>query len=86
MKESPHAQGNDGGVYALLNAARDAQIALKALKVAIVVGIFLNIINQGPRPVEGDRVNWVQVILNFVVPYCVASYSGARNELAKCGD
>ena len=83
MKELPSEAGNARGVYALLNAATDSRIALTALKVAIVVGIFLNIINQGPRLIEGDGVNWVQVILNFFVPYCVASYGGAKNELGK---
>jgi hypothetical protein len=83
MKDIPSEAGNARGAYALLNAATDSRIALTALKVAIVVGIFLNIINQGPRLIEGDGVNWVQVVLNFVVPYCVASYSGAKNELGK---
>ena len=81
--ESPPAAGHAEGVYALLNAATDSRIALTALKVAIVVGIFLNIINQGPRLIEGDAVNWVQVILNFLVPYCVASYSVASYSVAK---
>lgn len=81
MKDIPPKAGRFRGVYALLNAAIDSRIALTALKVAIVVGIFLNIINQGPRLIEGDGVNWAQVILNFFVPYCVASYSGAKNEL-----
>ena len=83
MKDIPPEAGNAGSVYALLNAATDSRIALTALKVPIVVGIFLNIINQGPRLLEGDGVNWVQVILNFFVPYCVASYSGAKNEIGK---
>jgi hypothetical protein len=83
MKESPPAAGKAGGVYALWNAATQTRIALTALKIAIVVGIFLNIINQGPRLLDGDGVNWLQVALNFVVPYCVASYSGAKNELAR---
>lgn len=59
----------------------DSRIAAPALKVAIVVGLFLNIINQGVRLMEGDGLNWLQVTLNFLVPYCVASYSAARNEL-----
>jgi len=83
MKERPPTAGNAGGVYALWNAATEARIALTALKVSIVVGIFLNIINQGPRLLDGDGVNWLQVALNFFVPYCVASYSGAKNELDK---
>lgn len=26
---------------------------------------------------------WGQVVLNFVVPYCVASYSAAKNEIER---
>ena len=83
MKEDPPAAGDAGGVCAVLSAATDSRIAITALKIAVVVGIVLNIINQGARLMEGNDVNWVQVILNFLVPYCVASYSGATNQLRK---
>ena len=83
MKDSRSAAGNAGGVYALLNVAMDSRIAITALKVAVVVGILLNIINQGARLIEGDGINWLQVILNFLVPYCVASYGAAKNEFRK---
>jgi len=81
MKDGPPAADDAGGVHALLDTAMDSRIAMPALKLAIVVDLFLNIINQGFRLMEGDGVNWLQVILNFLVPYCVASYSAARNEL-----
>jgi hypothetical protein len=81
MKDSLPIAGVAGGVRALLRVAMDSRIAAPALKVAIVVGLFLNIINQGVRLMEGDGLNWLQVTLNFLVPYCVASYSAARNEL-----
>ncbi len=85
MKEDPPAAGDTGGVYAVLRAATDSRIAITALKIAVVVGILLNIINQGGRLMEGNDINWMQVILNFCVPYCVASYSGAMNQLRKDG-
>lgn len=52
------------------------------LKVSLVVGMLLGIINQGGRVVDGLPLSWVHVGMNYVVPYCVASYSAARNEQA----
>ena len=83
MKESASAAGDAGGVYTLLNTAADSRFALTAVKIAIVVGTILNVINQGDHVINGDGVNWIQFALNYIVPYCVSSYSGARNELRK---
>jgi hypothetical protein len=83
MKESPSAASDAGGVYTLLNTAADSRIALTAVKVAIVVGTILNVINQSAHVIDGDGVNWIQFVLNYIVTYCVSSYSGARNELRK---
>jgi len=57
------------------------QIAFNALKVALVVGTILNIINQGGAILGGHGVAWGHVILNYVTPYCVATWSAAKNEL-----
>lgn len=78
MKDGPPATRGFGAFLGLVTHSR---IVLPALKVAIIVGLFLNVINQGTRLIDGDGVNWVQVVLNFCVPYCVASYSAARNEM-----
>ena len=83
MKESPSAVGDTRGVYAFLEAATDARIALTALKVSAVVGTILNVINQSEHVMDGNGVSWGQFVLNFIVPYCVSSYSAARNELRK---
>jgi len=56
------------------------QIAGPALKVALVVGTVLNIINNGQQFWAHHTVNLWQALLNFVVPFCVSSYSAARNE------
>jgi len=47
-----------------------------ALPVAAVVGCVLSAINEGPRIAAGDTgwQTWVQVSLNFVVPFLVSSY------------
>ncbi|MEO6747935.1 MAG: nitrate/nitrite transporter NrtS [Caldimonas sp.] len=55
-------------------------IVLTALKVSFVVGTLLNAINQGEALWAGHTIIWWRVALNYVVPYCVSSYSAARNE------
>jgi hypothetical protein len=62
---------------ALLQAACSGPIAGAALRVALVVGTVLNLINQAPAIFSGGGASWMHVALNYVVPYCVASYSGA---------
>lgn len=56
-------------------------ISLGAIKVAVVVGTALNAINQGGALLGQGRTHWGNVALNFVVPFCVAAYSAARNQL-----
>jgi hypothetical protein len=56
------------------------RIAWAALKVALVVGTVLNLINNGEQFWTHHTVNLWQAALNFVVPFCVSSYSAARNE------
>lgn len=48
----------------------------RAFMVAIVVGTMLNIINQGSNLLTHDVV-WWKVILTYIVPYCVSTYSSA---------
>lgn len=56
---------------------------VSALKVALVVGSLLNLVNQGGNLLDGLPLNTVQMLMNFVVPYCVSSYSAARNEMQR---
>lgn len=58
------------------------RIALTALRIAVVVGTTLNLINQGDHLLAGQHIDWFRLTLNYVVPYCVASYSAARNQMA----
>lgn len=70
----------------LLITACKRPIVIAAIKVALVVGTILNLINQGGRLMEGLSLSWFHVGLNYLVPYCVSSYSAARNELRRQGD
>lgn len=70
----------------LLRAASTPEIAAAALRVALVVGTALNLVNQGPAILHGGEVSWMQVALNYLLPYCVSSYGGARVRLRQGPD
>ena len=40
----------------------------------------MNAINQGDALVSGGQVVWWQVAMNFVVPYCVSTWSAVKIE------
>lgn len=67
----------------LLHTAGQRPIVEAAFRVALLVGTLLNLINQGGRLLDGLPLSWLQVALNYLVPYCVASYSAARHELRR---
>lgn len=54
-----------------------------AAKVAFVVGAILNLINQGSAVWHGAGISWWHVLLNFAVPFCVSSYSAAKNQMER---
>jgi len=54
-----------------------AQI-LESLKVALVVGTVLNLINQGDALVAFQHVEWGKLLLTYSVPFAVATYSSYR--------
>lgn len=56
-----------------------AKVFKRALKVSLVVGITLNLINQGSAFWSAEPVNWWHVLMNFLVPFLVSSYSGWAN-------
>ena len=67
----------------LLSAAMTPSIVRNALQVSAVVGTILNLVNQGGALWSDAPISWPQVVMNYAVPYCVASYSAARNELRR---
>lgn len=67
----------------LLQLACRPAIVRAAIQVALVVGTLLNLINQGSRWLDGLPLSWAQLGCNYLVPYCVASYSAARNEMRR---
>jgi hypothetical protein len=67
----------------LFQVACSRQIAGSSLKIALVVGTILNIVNQLGRVMDGLDPSWMHVVLNYLVPFCVASYSAARSQLRR---
>lgn len=65
----------------LIEAVRRPEVIRNALRVSAVVGTILNLINQGDRLPDLSAISWPHVLLNYLVPYVVASYSAARMEL-----
>ncbi len=57
-------------------------VAATAIRVALVVGTILNLINQGDALLAMAGVEWSKAALNYATPYLVASYSAARARLA----
>lgn len=53
----------------------------RAFRIALVVGTFLNLINQGDALISFDHVNWVKIVLTYSVPYLVSSYSSAASRV-----
>ena len=58
---------------ALLYAASDG-VPGRSLRVALVVGTALCLINQGDALFGGGAVNWAKAGLTYVVPYMVSTY------------
>jgi hypothetical protein len=61
-----------------LRIALRPAIVHTALKVSGVVGTILNVINQWQALFGDAPVSWVHVVMNYVVPYCVSTYSATR--------
>lgn len=51
---------------------------LRAIKVAIIVGTVLTLINQGDQIWVGDVPPIWKIALTYLVPYLVSSYAGAK--------
>lgn len=65
--------------------ALQKHIIITAFRIALVVGTILNIINQGDSILTGQDVAWGHLAMNYIVPFCVATYSAVKNELTERG-
>ncbi|RUO23072.1 hypothetical protein CWE09_13875 [Aliidiomarina minuta] len=52
-------------------------ILRRAALVSLVVGSLLNLINQSDSIFQQAPIDWINLYLNFLVPFCVSSFSAA---------
>mmetsp|Transcript_23296 Transcript_23296/g.40366 ORF Transcript_23296/g.40366 Transcript_23296/m.40366 type:complete len:83 (-) Transcript_23296:1970-2218(-) len=57
--------------------ATDRSVTLRALRIALIVGTVIALINHGDRMMMGgmDMIAWLKCALTFLVPYSVSTYS-----------
>jgi len=55
----------------------------RAATVALIVGTILNTINQGDALVTGRPLDWLELCLTFLVPYCVSTHGAVTAKLAE---
>jgi hypothetical protein len=53
----------------------------RSFAVAALVGTLLNLINQGDALLVGESLDWLKIVLTFLVPYCVATYGAVSYRL-----
>ena len=60
--------------------AASRNVLMRALRVSLLVGTVLGIINHGDAVLNGtfDLNNALKVLLTYFVPYAVATYSAVR--------
>lgn len=61
-------------------------IPRRSFYVALVVGTILNLINQGDAILGAAFVNWLKIVLTYVVPYAVCTYGAVSAQLAHMKD
>lgn len=67
----------NNGAIGFTDALRHPITTRRAVKVAIIVGSILIAINQGDLLLQGILPSIWKLILTYMVPYCVSSYSSA---------
>jgi hypothetical protein len=58
-----------------LAVCRRRAVLRRTVRIALLVGTLLSIINQGGVILGGDAttVTWLRVLANYVVPFCVSN-------------
>ena len=66
--------------HKFLDLALSKTVAIPALKISLLVGTVLALINHGSSFLEMDlgAERLTQIALTYLVPYCVSTYSSVR--------
>ncbi len=68
----------------IISIASSKQLLFRAIKIALVVGIILNLINQGEVIVilAFENINYYKFFLTFLVPFSVSMYTAVTMKLS----
>jgi hypothetical protein len=63
-----------------LTLAMEPSVRKRALKVALLVGSILAVINHGDVVFSGATTAtvWIKICMTFLVPYCVATFASVQ--------
>ena len=53
----------------------------RSLRIALVVGTLLNLINQGDAILGAAQIHWFKLVLTYIVPYLVSTYSAVALQM-----
>ncbi|MGD9631876.1 MULTISPECIES: nitrate/nitrite transporter NrtS [unclassified Afipia] len=56
-------------------------VPCRSLFVALIVGTILNLINQGDALFGVGPINWIKVVLTYLVPYAVCTYGAVSFQM-----
>ncbi|QKJ24340.1 nitrate/nitrite transporter NrtS [Poseidonibacter lekithochrous] len=67
----------------LIIIIKSKELIIRAIKIALIVGIILNIINQGDYifSLEFEKINMYKAILTFFVPFFVSMYTAVTMKM-----
>ncbi|WP_083657146.1 MULTISPECIES: nitrate/nitrite transporter NrtS [Arcobacteraceae] len=67
----------------IISIASNKTLLLKAIKIALFVGIVLNLINQGEKIfiLAFEDINYYKFFLTFIVPFSVSMYTAITMKL-----
>jgi hypothetical protein len=82
----PIARGYEGGSRivtwrTIWQCAIAPGVPRRSLAAAVLVGTILNLINQGDALFAGRSLDWLKLLLTYIVPYCVATYGAVAFRL-----
>ena len=63
-----------------MDVARQRHVVMNALRISLIVGTALALINHGDAVLRGsvETEQVVKLLLTYMVPYCVATYSAVK--------
>jgi len=67
----------------VLHYAVSDGVPARSLRVALIVGVLLNLINQGDALFGAVPVNWLKLALTFAMPYAVSTYGAVAFRMSQ---